>query len=134
GAHLPAAVVPAEHLRLRLLGAPDDRRPYDRPRGAPRPAAAVRPRRAPDRAGGPAAAAHLPRARPAVAGQGRSPVRAQAASPASAPRDEAGRALGARPAGGRRLLGRDPAALGLLAHGAVPARPRRRRGPDQERP
>ena len=46
GDHPPARLGAAEHLRLRLLGAPDDRRPVARQRPTARSPAAVRPRRA----------------------------------------------------------------------------------------
>ena len=123
-ADLPAAVVPAEHLRLRLLGAPDDRRAHDRPR---RSAPSARCRSAStscapgvrcsrDRGRSAAGAAAVARQRSCH------PYERRPAETAAAPGDGTGRALDRRAPGGRRLVGRHPAAVGVLAHGAVGAR------------
>ena len=69
GDHLLPQVVPAQHLRLRLLGAADDRAADRRLREAPRAARALRPRRA----------AHRP-ARPEPAAARSPPWRAGTAS------------------------------------------------------
>ena len=119
-----AAVVPAQRLRLRLLGAADGRRAVGRARVAPGPAS-CRSRStsctAPSRGQPPKARtliAHaVRRARSRAAGLPAPPDRA--AAPVRAAQ---GRALDRRPPGGRRRLGRDPAALGLLADRAAPAR------------
>ncbi len=123
----PAALVgAAERLRLRLLGAPDDRRAVARqspPAGAP---AAVRPGRAARaRSAGRASAA-----RPGAAvappcwllapGSAAARLRAPAARAAAPARARPRRALDRAPPGGRRLVGRHPAAVGLLADGAAP--------------
>src|SRR5437762_833003 len=55
-------------------------------------------------------------------GRGPAPVRASAPAAAAPACHLARRALDRAPPGGRRLLGRDPAALGLLADGAAPVR------------
>ena len=60
GADLPARLVPAQRLRLGLLGPADDRPADDRRRAPPGPAAAVRPGRAAHR---PAGRAHAGRRR-----------------------------------------------------------------------
>ena len=131
---LPALVGPAQHLRLRVLGPPDG--------GALTVVGAHRPVRpmpidltsceVPDPG---------PRRRPSLGTWGgwfagldsllhryeRRPVRC-AAPPCPAP----GRAVDRPAPGGRRVLGRHPASMGLLAHGPEPAglraRPPRHRG------
>ena len=117
----------AERLRLRLLGAPDDRRAVARqspPAGAP---AAVRPRRAAPPGRSPSGRRVRPIAIRGLVGCAAARARwlASAAGPASlrayerrpiapvAPaRARPGRALDRAPPGGRRLVGRHPAARG----------------------
>ena len=115
----------AERLRLRLLGAPDDRGAVDRQSAPAGARAAVRPRRAARSAAddaGARGARSSRRARgcwrcstaccaPTSAGRSR-PLRRLALAPR--------RALDRAPPGGRRLVGRDPAAVGLLADRAAP--------------
>ena len=113
----------AEHLRLRLLGAPDDRRAVARQRrsgplarcrstSTSCAAAAWEPRAADARAG--RWLARLDRAVRAL----RTPPDPAAAPARAGPR----RALDRAPPGGRRLVGRHSAALGLLADRASPVR------------
>ena len=114
----------AEHLRLRLLGATDGGRAFDRARGASRAG------RCPSRStsctaptpgrgarGGSATARALALADRALAFYGRRAVRPLREA-ALAPR----RALDRAPAGGRRVVGRHPAPVGLLADRPAPAR------------
>src|SRR5690606_29190624 len=117
------ALVPAQRLRLRELGAADDRAAV---RGGLVPAEArarLRAGRAAHRALAARApvAAHLgrtlPGARPRAPSLREAPVRA-----AAPPRARAVRRVDPAPPGGGRLLGRDPAAVGVLDHGAAPAR------------
>ena len=122
-------------LRLRLLGAPDRRGAVDRAGAAADADAPFRTRRAArlsavdaregphgDRAG---ARARRPCARGVPAGRG-----------AAAPRSGAFArgALDRAPAGGRRLVGRHPAAVGLLADRPAPARIPDRPPADEGRP
>ena len=93
-------------LQLRLLGAADVRAALGRPGAAARAPGRRRPAR--DRR---------------ASRRDEAPPRRSARPP---PRDRGRRALGARAAGGRRLLGRDPAAVGLVDHHARRARPRLR--------
>ena len=121
GADPAPASRPAEHLRLRLLGAPDDRRAHRGRRPPPDPAAPVRSRRAAHR---------RPTAGAAVAAHGRRQVRA--ARPHPPPLRAAPDALAAQdgdrsrggvdlgPPRSRRLVGRYPAAVGVLAARAPP--------------
>ena len=104
---LAAAVVAVLDLQLRLLG-PADR--SCRSRSCRRSGRCGRARRRPERDRRPSRARR--RRRASVHG---------AAPP---PRDRRRRALGARPPGGRRRLGRDPAAVGLVDPDARRARPR----------
>ena len=116
----------ALHLLVRLLGAADARRALDRVGAAAERRRPVRDRRAShrrragdaDRAVG--AALHVRRPRPA-------PLRAEAGCGAAPPGAARGRAMDRRAPGGGRLLGRDPAAVGLVDHRAararLPARP-----------
>src|SRR5690606_34067582 len=122
GTDLPAAAGAAQRLRRRLLGAADDR-PARRALGA---ATASRARRARARAArqraGPEAPApqrlgprvHRPR-------QGVARVRAAAAEAVAVPRVAAVRRMGRGTPGARRLVGRHPAAVGLLADGTARA-------------
>ncbi len=124
---LPAVLVPAERLRLGVLGTADRRPADDRGHRPTVPPDRDRHRRAP----------HRPRARPALAGvdrrrrvpalrQGAAPIRQDrppgprpgAAVARHAPR----RGVDRGPPGSRRFLGRHPTAVGLLDHGAAPAR------------
>ena len=127
GDRAAAGVVPPQRLRLRLLGAPDDRGAVGRQSPPPVPAAAVRPRGARTAARRRARGADAGRrARAATAGCSRPRPRAAALRTARRsaplrrlalrPRGELDRA----PPGGRRLVGRDPAALGVLADRARP--------------
>ena len=95
-----------------------------RPRRAARRALAVR-SRAPGCAARALAGARGPRA---------ARLRAPAAAPAAADRARARRALDRAPPGGRRLLGRHPAAVGLLADRAAPVRLPARSPGDAPRP
>ena len=126
-------VVPAQRLRLRVLGAPDDRAAHDRRLAPARAAAAVLARRAARRA---RAASRCIRSR---RWKGRLPAARPRAAAVRAPPDPAA-ALARAPArvrvdppapGGRRLVGRHPAALGVLGARAAPrglsARPSRAR-------
>src|SRR6185312_5376114 len=115
GDDLPPAVVPAERLRLRVLGPPDHRAAHDRrlvATGAPAP---VHPGRAARRSGSAAAVdavdgrGPVPGARP-----GAGPLRPPAVPIAAARRAGGGRTLDRRPPGSRRLVGWDPAAVGVL--------------------
>ncbi len=120
--HPAAQMGPAERLRLGLLG-PADRRPdHDRRDLAPGPSAAVlagRAAHAPD-AGAPIDRPGRPRVqRPRPGAEGVPPGWLHAgAARGHAP----GRRVDHRPAGGRRRLGRHPAALGVLDPGPAPAR------------
>ena len=134
GDRAAALVGGAEHLRLRLLGAPDDRGAVARDGTSSAARAAVR-------AGG--------AARPRAVASGRADQRARSladapgsraarlrASPAAAvapDRDGARGALDRAPPGGRRLLGRHPAAVGVFADGAAPERLRARAPADATR-
>ena len=118
----PQARASALGLQLRLLGAADPCRAFDRhalPAGAPPSRGAPRPRDRP-RADG-AAADRLEPARL------RHPLVQRPTRPAG-PRARARLrgALADRPAGARRLLGRDPAAVGLVADRLRLPRPRAR--------
>src|SRR6185503_20119602 len=122
GARAPQARASALGLQLRLLGAADPRRAFDRhalPAGPPSSRGAPRPRDRP-RADG-AAADRLEPARL------RHPLVQRATRPGG-PRARARLrgALADRPAGARRLLGRDPAAVGLVADRLRLPRPRAR--------
>ena len=120
-----AALVPAQHLRLRLLGAPDDRA-ADRRGGAPAGARARLSRstscapgrrrrgRAPRCATGRAASSALDRALHLYERRPLPALRRHALG--------ALRRVDPAPPGGGRLLGRHPAALGLLDDGAPSAR------------
>ena len=67
------------------------------------------------------ATAHLGRGVPAPRRRA-APLRAAPGAPAAPPRDAPRRRVDPRPAGGRRLLGRHPAAVGVLAARPAPAR------------
>ena len=128
GGHLPPRVVPPERLRLRLLGQADHRGP-DGGGGAPAgPSPRRRHRRAPDgnQAGVSGATVDLEGPVP-PAGRGPPGVRASAQPPASPCGPGPGHGVDHPPPGSGRLMGRDPAALGVLADGpfpdGVPARP-----------
>ena len=124
GGDAAAAVVPAEHLRLRLLGPPDDRAADDRrpPTGRCRPlpftldelrtGGARPPRRRRGRRAGASSCSTACCTATSAAHCGR--LRAAGDAP--------GRRVDPRPPGGRRLVGRHPAAVGLLAARAAPAR------------
>ena len=125
----PAAeVVPAQRLRLGLLGPPDRRADHGRRDPAPGPSAAVHADRA--------AHGRRRRRRARAIGSARAfnalDTRAQGLPPGAAAHpgrrggDARGRRVDHRPAGGRRLLGRHPAALGVLDPRAAPARLRPR--------
>ena len=73
-------------------------------------------------AAGAVRAARVLAGRVPATGQAAARLRAAAVVRASARGAEEGRALHRRPAGGRRLVGRHPATVGLLADGAQPAR------------
>ena len=130
--HAPAAVVTRQHLRLRVLGAPDGRRAHRRrcvPSGA-RPRG--RHRRAADWIdAAPAAVAPMVGVvgiRRFSAGLFSSPrpgparIRTASVPAAAARRARGGGALDRRPPGGRRVVGRHPAAVGLLPDRAAPPR------------
>lgn len=127
GTHLLPEVDAAQHLRLRLLGAADDRAAHRRLREAPGAARAVPARRAAHRRRQPQPG-QTPRSRGEL-GRG---LPASRQGPASVPqgrpaqaapgRDEHGGALDHRTAGERRLLGWHPATRGVLGHRAAPAR------------
>ena len=125
-----AALVPAEHLRLRLLGPPDDRAADRRRRPPPARAAAVRPRRAAHRAAAPSRRARrsCDRSGPVCDSTGCCTATSAGRSTGCgrAPCGAAER-VDRRPPGGRRLVGRHPAAVGLLddrpAAARLPARP-----------
>ena len=130
--HAPAAVVTRQHLRLRVLGPPDGRRAHRRrcvPSGA-RPR--VRHRRAAEWIDA-APAAVAPWSVWSASGGFRSGgfhlldrvLHAYERRPFPPLRRAAlrgGGALDRRPPGGRRLVGRHPAAVGLLADRAAPPR------------
>ncbi len=127
GAHVPANVGAPQHLRLRLLGAPDGRGPRRRLGPPPGACHRHRHRRDPHGCGSPAPTAlvelggPLPAPRPPAA-----QIRAPPVAAAAPRRPAARRAVDRRAAGGRRILGRHPTALGLLPHRLAPAglRPR----------
>ena len=126
----PAAlVVSAEHLRLRLLGAPDDRRAVAG-ENPPARRASCRSTWTSCRSSSAAGLGRAPgRAARALAGsRGPHPARLRTPAAATAAADRAGarRALDRAPPGGRRLVGRDPAAVGLLADRPAPVRLRAR--------
>ena len=135
-ADLPARVVPAQRLRLGLLGPADHRAADHRRRRCGRSARCrsaldeLHDRRAgqPAKAGAGAAGRlgrvfqRLDRALHGYERHGRGP----AGCARSGRRDPALRRVDHRPAGGRRLLGRHPAAVGVLADRAAPARLRAR--------
>ena len=134
----PAAVVgAAERLRLRLLGAPDDRRAVDRQ--SPPPGARARRSTSTSCDARPSRALEAPAARVARAwlaspGSPAARLRAPPARAAAPARARARRALDRAPPGGRRLVGRDPAAVGLLADRAAPRRLSARAPRDAARP
>ncbi len=123
GDHLPAAVVSAQRLRLGVLGSADDRPAHHRHHLAAAADAPGGHRRAAHRrahsavAAGPVLGRLLPAARPGAAR-----LREAAGAPASPGGDAPRRRLDRRPAGGRRRLGRHPAAVGLLAARAAAER------------
>src|SRR5262249_21218308 len=133
GADLLPRLVPAQRLRLGVLGPADDRAADRRRRSAPGPAASVRTRRAglgrpgsPGPAAGPAGPGNQRRlgggVRPAGPGTARlrAPRPPGAAGAGGAPRRPAAvRGVDHHAAGEGRLLGRDPAALGLLTDRAA---------------
>ena len=119
-----AVVVPAQHLRLRVLGAPDDRAAHGGGVAAPAALARLRARRAAqtgrwsrEQQSLATLGRSLPGARPRAARLREAPRRT-----AAAPGARALRRVDPEAPGGRRLLGRDPAAVGVLDHGAAPAR------------
>ena len=121
GADAAPTIGTAQHLRLRVLGSPDGGGPH---RDQRPPAGPVHPgdhRRAPERgpsrppAGQPMGEA-VPAARSSAAR-----LRAQAHRRPAQAGPPAGRAVDRPTPGVRRVLGWDPAALGLLADGAPPA-------------
>src|ERR671931_783139 len=121
GGDLPARVVPPQRLRLRVLGPADHRGP-DRGRGAPATSSAGSgDRRAPDRrlAYRDGIPHHLerpvPPARPGAPGV-RAPALEATSRAGAGPRD----GMDPPASGGRRIVGRDPAALGVLADGSGP--------------
>src|SRR5581483_9111150 len=117
GADPAPAVGAALGLRVRLLGPPDDRRAPDRDRAPAAHHGRLRDPRAHEREAGAGAPA-----RPGAAA-----LRAPAGARAPPPRARRGRALDPRAPGAGRLLGRDPAALGLVDDRAP--RPRLRARP-----
>ncbi|TMK87336.1 MAG: hypothetical protein E6G44_00340 [Actinobacteria bacterium] len=128
---LPSPVVPAEHLRLRLLGPPDARGAHRRRGASSGPADRVRHRRAPHRPGSGAGArpsVHVAREVPA-AGPGPPRLRASPIQESATRGPGPGRGVDPAATGSRRLLGRDSAAVGVLADRArrdgLPARPSR---------
>ena len=129
GAHLPAEVVPAQRVRLGLLGPADGGAAHDRVEPAPGPPASVHRGQSAHRRPRPPQG-HLRAAGPAPA-----PVRPPSAEAPAPQRPPPGRRLDRRPAGGGRVVGRDPAALGVLAARAAPdgppARPSRGGGRDR---
>ena len=121
----PAPLDPAEHLRLRLLGASDDRSAHDREHlpAARRHrylAGRVAHRGSTSRAP-PAADQHPRRAVPALR---QAAAQVLLPAPVAGPGDvhEARRAVDHPPPGVRRLLGRYPTAVGVLDHRPAPAR------------
>ena len=122
GDDLPAEVVPAQRLRLGLLG-PADRGAADRRRGAAPGAAAGRgARRAAHRRDRAAAAPGFVHRRWTAPCTSTRSARCPPCGGRAAPL----RGVDHRAPGARRLLGRDPAAVGVLADRAQPARLRRR--------
>src|SRR5215467_1872756 len=135
-ADLPAAVGATERVRLGLLGAADDRAAYRRVLAAADTTIAIRAGRAcswrRQRRAGRSAAFCGNNARPVecrLPEPGPGPARRRRPIRAPASRDQVAdgrvpalRRLDHRPAGTRWLLGRYPAAMGLFAHRAAPAR------------
>ena len=146
-ADLPAGLVPAQHLRLGLLGPADHRGRWPWSSRSARPAhwrSSIDELRPAARTAAPPARAAPPTPAPSPARPPRrrttSPARhlcrswatssTPSTGPAPLPTGQVGKAGGAaplrgvdhRPAGAGRLLGRHPAALGVLADGAEPAR------------
>ena len=116
-------MVPAQHLRLRMLGAPDHRSTDDRG-GSPAVSPAwLRSRRAAGwEAAGGAQASHDVGGTFSAPRSHAPPLREEA-DRAPAPARTAGRCrVDHSSPGGRRLLGRHPAPVGLLADGPAPAR------------
>ncbi|CAM5296246.1 hypothetical protein SNARM312S_07097 [Streptomyces narbonensis] len=130
-AALPAEVVPAQHLRLRLLGTADDRAAHRGFREAPGPPRALPAGRAAHR---PGPAQPAPAARPGhrlgrdlpTARQGAARLPPDRPARAARDRHERGRAVDHRAPGERRLLGRHPAPRRLLGHRPPPPRLRPR--------
>ncbi len=133
GADAVARLVPAQRLRLGVLGAADGRAADDRERGTAHPLARIRRPRAAHRSPGPAVGVgpelggRVPRARRCAAPAGTDAGQAAAAG-GTRPR----RAVDPAPPGGRRRVGRYPASVGLLDPGPAPARlPGEPPGPEQ---
>src|SRR6185437_11481752 len=120
---LPTPVVPAQRVRLGVLGAADRGTADRRGQPAPVPAAAVRRGRAAYRgAAGPARSTVDMGRRVPAAGPGAALLRAAPGTGAAPAGPAPGRRMDPRAPGGRRFLGRHPAAVGLLAARPAPAR------------